>query len=110
MSDSNAGRAVRILGVPMDLGAGRRGVDMGPSGIRLARVATALERLGYRVHDAGDVAVPLPEARDQGDTQVRFLNTIHEVCTALLSEVESAITGGQIRSGEVVELGAQFGR
>ena len=53
---------VRILGVPMDLGAGRRGVDMGPSALRVARLARALEQLGHEVVDLGNVETEVPEA------------------------------------------------
>lgn len=53
---------VSLLGVPMDLGAGRRGVDMGPSALRLARLAPVLAELGHQVSDIGNVEVPLPES------------------------------------------------
>ncbi|MFO0985665.1 MAG: arginase family protein, partial [Planctomycetota bacterium] len=52
---------VRLIGVPMDLGSGRRGVDMGPSAIRIAGASERLRELGYAVRDDGDVAVPVPE-------------------------------------------------
>jgi len=54
-------REVAVLGVPMDLGQGRRGVDMGPSALRCARLEEHLEALGHKVHDLGDVDVPGPE-------------------------------------------------
>jgi len=50
-------RKAKIIGVPMDLGAGRRGVDMGPSSIRIAGLNQALKRLGYDVEDAGNIQV-----------------------------------------------------
>ncbi|HKI59190.1 MAG TPA: arginase [Trueperaceae bacterium] len=53
---------ISILGIPMDLGAGRRGVDMGPSALRLARLAPALRELGHHVTDLGNVEAPVPEA------------------------------------------------
>lgn len=59
-------REVRVLGVPMDLGAGRRGVDMGPSALRLAQLETTLESLGFRVTDMGNTEVPVPESFAQG--------------------------------------------
>ncbi|HHO55694.1 MAG TPA: arginase [Trueperaceae bacterium] len=52
---------IKILGVPMDLGAGRRGVDMGPSALRLAKIAQSLEGLGHKVSDLGNVEVPIFE-------------------------------------------------
>ena len=51
---------IRLLGVPMDLGAGRRGVDMGPSGIRIAGLCEQLRALGCEVVDDGDASVPAP--------------------------------------------------
>ena len=54
-------RTIRILGVPMDLGQNRRGVDMGPSAVRYAHLQARLERLGHVVHDAGNVSAPNPE-------------------------------------------------
>lgn len=53
---------IGILGVPMDLGQGRRGVDMGPSAMRYGRLQEVLEGLGHRVHDYGDVRVPVVES------------------------------------------------
>ncbi len=55
-------RTIHILGVPMDLGQNRRGVDMGPSAVRYAHLQARLERLGHVVHDAGNVSAPNPEA------------------------------------------------
>jgi len=71
-------RTVRILGVPMDLGADRRGVDMGPSAIRYAGLADQLEATSLTCVDGGDVAVPRPEERDPdavqpADGQAKFL-------------------------------------
>ena len=82
-------RLVRLIGVPMDLGAGRRGVDMGPSAIRIAGVDRALRRLGYEVGDAGDVAVPAPETHDAGDPTARYLSPIYHVCDRLRREAEA---------------------
>ncbi|MFC6591359.1 arginase [Deinococcus lacus] len=56
---------IQILGIPMDLGAGRRGVDMGPSALRNARLAHHLQQLGHQVTDLGDVCVPVPETVDK---------------------------------------------
>lgn len=53
---------IHVLGIPMDLGAGRRGVDMGPSALRLARLAPALAALGHTLSDHGNIAVPVAEA------------------------------------------------
>src|SRR5262249_60626132 len=55
--------SVHLIGVPLDLGAGRRGVDMGPSALRIAGLSERLASLGYSVIDRGDVAAPIPETQ-----------------------------------------------
>jgi arginase len=54
-------KIVDICGVPLDLGAGRRGVDMGPSAFRIANIGPRIANLGYQVNDLGDIPVPIPE-------------------------------------------------
>ena len=54
-------RSVRIIGVPLDLGGGRRGVDMGPSAVRIAGLGERLAPMGYIVTDRGNLATPIPE-------------------------------------------------
>ena len=80
----------------MDLGADRRGVDMGPSGIRIAGAAEALRRLGYTVIDDGDVPVPVPETRDPGAAATKYLTEIREACEALRVRVLAALTAGEV--------------
>ena len=87
-------RKVRIIGVPMDLGAGRRGVDMGPSSIRIAGLNRAIERLGYRVADAGNVHVHPPEAIVQTNPRARFLPEITAAAAELAVAVESTLEEG----------------
>ena len=70
----------------MDLGASRRGVDMGPSALRIARVGPRLRELGHTVEDAGNIAVKIAESVHYGDVQSKFLPEITETCR-LLSEV-----------------------
>jgi arginase len=72
----SSGRQIEIIGAPLDLGQLRRGVDMGPSALRVAGLATKLEALGYSVTDRGNVAVPVAEIADRGDDRARFLNAI----------------------------------
>lgn len=90
MSEPVRGR-VRVVGVPMDLGAGRRGVDMGPSAIRIAGVAKSLTDLGYEVIDDGDVGVPAPESRHPGDPHAKYLDLIAHVCNRLRLRVRRAL-------------------
>ena len=87
---------VRIVGVPMDLGAGRRGVDMGPSAIRIAGVQRALEALRWSVVDDGDVGVPAPESRDPGEPTAKYLDPIYHVCNRLRIRVARALAAGDI--------------
>lgn len=89
-------KTIRIVGVPMDLGAGRRGVDMGPSAIRIAGVGPALRHLGFRVEDDGDVGVPAPETRDPGSPNARYLEPIYHVCNRLRLRVRRSLEMGEI--------------
>ena len=88
-------QSIRLVGVPMDLGAGRRGVDMGPSAIRYAGVTRKLRDIGYRVIDDGDVGVPAPEARDPGLPNARYLEPIYHVCNRLRLRVRRALEAGE---------------
>jgi arginase len=81
---------VAIIGAGLDLGAGRRGVDMGPSAIRYAELETRIRELGREVVDRGDVPVPVPEAIAVGDAHARYLAPILEVCESLARLVADA--------------------
>jgi arginase len=78
----------------MDLGGGRRGVDMGPSAFRIAGAAEKLRRLGLEVDDRGNVPVPLPEAREPRDPRARFLPEIARACGRLKARVERILDDG----------------
>ena len=89
-------RALNIIGVPLDLGAGRRGVDMGPSAFRIAGLAERLTGLGYRVVDRGDLPAPIPETQERRDERKKYIDVIAKVCeklyeTALMSLEEGAM-------------------
>jgi arginase len=79
--------AIHLIGVPLDLGGGRRGVDMGPSAVRIAGIAERLTALGHHVQDRGDIATPTPETREAGDPKKRYVHDIAEVCEALYAHV-----------------------
>ena len=86
---------VEIVGVPMDLGASRRGVDMGPSAVRYARLHEKLRAIGIpTIVDRGDLAVPIREAVNADDAAARFLNVITDVCNDLSLLVEHAVSEG----------------
>lgn len=88
---------IAILGAPVDLGAGRRGVDMGPAAIRYAGLYERLTSLGHTVHDYGNVAVPLAEQIGQPapGEKLRYLEPIVMVTRALAGQVASARERGQ---------------
>jgi arginase len=76
-----------ILGAPLDLGAGRRGVDMGPSALRLAGLGQRVSNLGYSVADLGNVSVEQQESTPSGPENAKYLHQISSVCTALAETV-----------------------
>jgi arginase len=88
-------RQIGIVGVPMDLGAGRRGVDMGPSAIRYAGLQKDLETLGMHVVDHQNLAVPGPEAGDMGDPKAKFEAPIESACLELEQVVAEMIRAQQ---------------
>jgi arginase len=81
-------KKVAMIGVPMDLGGGRRGVDMGPSAVRIAGIEPALRRMGLEFSDMGNVGVPVPESREPKDPRARFLGEIAHCCRRLRQRVE----------------------
>ena len=87
-------RAIRIIGVPLDLGQTRRGVDMGPSAIRAAELQKRLRLLDFRVEDAGDVPVAIPETQRFGDRRLRYLGEIAAVCRETAERVRLAMAAG----------------
>ncbi|MEO7020405.1 MAG: arginase [Ktedonobacteraceae bacterium] len=82
---------IRVIGVPMDLGADRRGVDIGASAIRYAGLNDHLRRLGYTVNDIGNIVVPQPESQPTGDPHVKYLEPIVRVSEDLANAVTAAL-------------------
>lgn len=80
-TSSNAAKKIRVIGVPLDLGQSRRGVDMGPSAVRVAGLEARLEALGHVVEDAGNVSVALAETKAEGDPHAKYIKEIAETCT-----------------------------
>jgi arginase len=87
-------RKVTFIGVPLDLGAGRRGVDMGPSAFRFADIHAKVRELGYQVDDAGDMEVSIQETREPGDPRLKFLKEIRSACEALRDKVGAVLREG----------------
>jgi len=87
---------IRIIGVPLDLGQSRRGVDMGPSAMRVAGLEAKLEALGYEVKDGGNVPVALAETKSEGDPHAKYLKEITETCSKEAELVVKTLEGGAI--------------
>jgi len=89
-------RQIRILGVPLDLGQSRRGVDMGPSAVRVAGLEARLEALGHVVTDGGNVPVAIAETRAAGEPNAKYIKEISETCERVagivLHTLEEGIT------------------
>src|SRR5579871_4985826 len=84
-------RQIRIFGVPLDLGASRRGVDMGPSAMRVAGLEARLEALGHHVTDGGNILVEIAETQAIGDQSARYLKQIAETCTRAAEAVVNTL-------------------
>ncbi|GHO93149.1 arginase [Reticulibacter mediterranei] len=86
---------IRIIGVPMDLGADRRGVDFGASAIRYAGLSDQLRRLGHSVHDIGNIVVPQPESQPIGNPHLKYLDPIVQVAEDLAQQVADALRSNE---------------
>jgi arginase len=99
MSPSSSGitpRKIRVIGVPLDLGQSRRGVDMGPSAVRVAGLEARLEEIGHVVEDAGNVAVAIPEQKTVGDQHAKYLKEIAATCAAHADLVLHTLEAGKV--------------
>jgi len=93
-SRQEAAKQIEMIGVPLDLGQRRRGVDMGPSALRVAGLAAKLEALGHHVTDRGNVQVPVAETMRRGDAHARFLNEIAQCDQEIAERVEQVLARG----------------
>ncbi|MFG0316241.1 MAG: arginase [Planctomycetota bacterium JB042] len=89
-------RPIDLYGVPMDLGADRRGVDMGPSAIRIAGLVERLRKLGHEVTDRGNVPCAEMETAVAGDTRAKYEAEIAETCRGLAGRVAESVAGGRV--------------
>ena len=89
-------KPVHIIGVPLDLGAGRRGVDMGPSAFRIAGIGDQIAALGRTVIDKGDLPAPIPETQRPADRKKKYVRDIAKVCQRLYDIVLKSLDAGAL--------------
>src|SRR5260370_26164098 len=94
-SSSITPKKIRVIGVPLDLGQSRRGVDMGPSAVRVAGLEARLEALGHVVEDGGNIAVAIPEQKKEGDPHEKYLKEITATCTKHAETVLKTLEAGK---------------
>jgi arginase len=109
---------IRIIGVPMDLGASRRGVDMGPSALRVAGLQSRLKQLGHQVEDIGNIFVKQAEEQHYGEKRAKYLDEIAETCKGLAEIIRKTleenmvpvVLGGDhsIAVGSIAGISAHF--
>ncbi len=89
-------KKIRVIGVPLDLGQSRRGVDMGPSAVRVAGLEARLEAIGHKVEDAGNIAVAIAEQKKEGDPHAKYLKEITATCTKHAELVMKTLENGKV--------------
>jgi arginase len=89
-------RSVHIIGVPLDLGGNRRGVDMGPSAFRIAGIGDRIAALGCNVVDKGDLATPIPETQELRDERKKYIRDIAKVCQKLYQVALASLDEGAL--------------
>ena len=89
-------KTVHLIGVPLDLGGGRRGVDMGPSAFRIAGLHDQIAALGYAVVDKGDLAAPIPEMKRLEDQTKKYAKEIGKVCQKVYDVVLKSLEEGAV--------------
>jgi arginase len=87
---------IAIIGAPLDLGQGRRGVDMGPSALRVANLNARVRALGYEVEDLGNIPVEQAEAWPEGDAHAKYLPQIAAACDQLAAQVADSLARGSV--------------
>ena len=89
-------KTVHIIGVPLDLGGNRRGVDMGPSAFRIAGIGERISALGYAVSDKGDLPAPIPETQALRDERKKYVREIAKVCQKLYQTTLQSLNEGAL--------------
>ena len=96
LTDNIVPKKIRILGVPLDLGQSRRGVDMGPSAVRVAGLEARLEAIGHIVEDGGNMSVAIAEQKKEGDPKAKYLKEITATCTKHAEMVMKTLEAGKV--------------
>jgi arginase len=89
-------KPVHIIGVPLDLGGSRRGVDMGPSALRIAGLGERIAAVGRTVADRGNLASPIRETQDAADSRKKYIRAIEEVCRELYATCLASLDAGAL--------------
>src|SRR5262245_49292323 len=89
-------KAVHLIGVPLDLGGNRRGVDMGPSAFRIAGIRDRIGQLGATVVDKGDLPAPIPETGERKDERKKYVYDIAKVCNKLYQTALESLSEGAL--------------
>ena len=84
-------KPAHVIGVPLDLGGNHRGVDMGPSAIRISGLTDQIGALGVTVVDKGNIATPLAETKGAGDPRKRYIKEIAKVCQQLFQTLQQVV-------------------
>ena len=93
---TEAKKSLSILGVPLGYGASMAGVDIGPAALRVARITQRISRLGYSVHDLGDMHLERPQTVPEADEKLKYVGEISSACEQLAVEVEEILKAGQL--------------
>ena len=93
---TEAKKSLSILGVPLGYGASMAGVDIGPAALRVARLNQRIARLGYSVHDLGDMHLERPQTIPEDDEKLKYVREISNACEQLAVEVEGILKAGQL--------------
>ena len=88
-------KSVSILGVPLGYGASMAGVDIGPAALRVARLNQRISRLGYSVHDLGDMRLERPQSFPDADDKLKYVREISNACEQIAADVESILAANQ---------------
>ncbi|PYX89528.1 MAG: arginase [Acidobacteria bacterium] len=93
---SSHGKNIRVIGVPLDLGQSRRGVDMGPSAVRVAGLEARLEALGHDVEEGGNIPVAIAEQKKEGQPNAKYLKEITATCIKHAELIVKTLEAGKI--------------